>query len=64
MSLQTESRHFLKMNDTVLDVGGETGTVVEASALYALVEWRDGRREEVEQFDPRVAVVHRAANPD
>lgn len=63
MSLQTESRHFLKVNDTVLEVGGETGRVVHASALYALVQWRDGRREEVEQFDPRMEVVERAADP-
>jgi hypothetical protein len=63
VSLQTESRHFLKVNDTVLEVGGETGRVVDASALYALVQWRDGRRQEVEQFDPRIAVVERAPEP-
>ena len=64
LSLQTESRHFMKVNDTVQQVGGETGWVVDATALYALVEWRDGRREEVDQFDPRVEVIDRAAKPD
>ena len=29
-------------------------------ALFAVVEWTDGRREEVDQFDPRVEVVERA----
>lgn len=55
-----ESRHFFKLGDTVEDIGGNTGWVTEASALYALVEWRDGRRVEVDQFDSRVSVIERA----
>jgi hypothetical protein len=39
---------------------GEHGTVVESWALYAAVLWDDGRRDEVDQFDPRVIVVQRA----
>lgn len=58
-----ESRHFLKMRDTVEDRGGRTGRVVESSALYAVVEWSDGGREETDQFDPGVAVVERAPQP-
>ena len=63
VSLQMESRHFLKARDTVEDVGGRSGTVLEGSALYAVVEWEDGRREEIDQFDPRVAVLERASEP-
>ena len=58
-----ESRHFLRVNDTVQEVGGDTGRVVESTALYAMVEWRGGRREEVDQFDPRVEVIERASDP-
>lgn len=39
---------------------GASGRVVEALALYATVAWSDGRREEVDQFDPSVVVVERA----
>lgn len=58
-----ESRHFLRVNDTVKHVGGRVGWVVDAFALYATVQWGDGRREEVEQFDPRIEVIERAADP-
>ena len=63
VSLQMESRHFLKARDTVEDIGGRLGTVLEGSSLYAVVEWEDGRREEVDQFDPRIAVLERASDP-
>jgi hypothetical protein len=39
---------------------GMTGIVVEALALFATVQWTDGRREEIDQFDPAVEVVARA----
>lgn len=61
MSAQTESRHFLKPGDTVQHVLGGAGTVLEAFALYAVVRWDDGRQEEVDQLDPRVAVTERAS---
>ena len=61
MSTQLESRHFLKAGDAVQHVGGRTGTVGEAFALYAVVRWEDGREEEVDQLDPRVFVTERAA---
>jgi hypothetical protein len=63
VSLQMESRHFLKVNDTVQHVGGIEGWVVDAFSLYATVQWNDGRREEVDQFDPRVEVIERAEAP-
>lgn len=58
-----ESRHFLRVRDTVQDRNGVYGTVVEEWALYAIVGWADGRTEEVDQFDPTVVVVERAAEP-
>lgn len=61
MSEQLESRHFLKTGDAVQHLGGHTGTVVEAFALYAVVRWEDGRQEEVDQLDPRIFVTERAA---
>ena len=61
MSTQQESRHFLLTGDTVQHVGGATGAVVESRALYAVVRWDDGRQEEVDQLDPSVFVVERAA---
>ena len=56
-----ESRHFFRVGDTVEEIGGDTGKIVEGTALYAVVEWSDGRREEVDQFDPRIGVIERAA---
>ena len=56
-----ESRHFLKVDDTVEDSSGRIGRVVEGSALYAVVEWADGRRQEVDQFEPRIWVILRAS---
>ena len=58
-----ESRHFLRVRDTVQDRNGGYGKVVEEWALYAIVEWADGRTEEVDQFDPTVVVVERASDP-
>jgi hypothetical protein len=58
-----ESRHFLRVSDTVQDRTGNVGRVVEGSTLYATVEWNDGRSEELDQFDPRVTVIERAAEP-
>lgn len=55
-----ESRHFLRVDDTVEDSTGDIGRVIEASALYAVVEWSDGRRQEVDQFEPEIWVVLRA----
>lgn len=60
MSAQLESRHFFRARDTVQHRNGSYGTVVEGWALYAVVEWDDGRREEVDQFDPAVVVIDRA----
>ena len=58
-----ESRHFLKVGDIVEDRSGNTGRVIEGSALFAVVEWRDSRRTEVDQFDPDFTVVERGGNP-
>lgn len=59
-----ESRHFLKVDDTVEDYSGNVGRVIESSALYAMVEWFDGRRQEVDQFEPHIWVVQRATGTD
>jgi hypothetical protein len=61
VSAQSESRHFLQAGDSVERVTGDTGTVLESFALYALVRWEDGREEEVDQLDPAVSVTRRAA---
>lgn len=55
-----ESRHFFKVGDTVEEFGGNLGRVTDGSALFALVEWRDGRSEEIDQFDSRIIVIERA----
>jgi hypothetical protein len=60
VSRQLESRHYFRARDTVQHRDGDTGTVVEGYALYATVAWSDGRREEVDQFDPFVFVIERA----
>ena len=59
--MQLESAHFLREGDTVRHDAGRTGTVLEARALYAVVRWDDGAEEEMEQLDPRVTVLERAA---
>ena len=61
MSIQAESRHFLKTGDLVEHVSGRAGTVLESYALYAVVRWDDGAREEVDQLDPTVSVTERAS---
>lgn len=53
----------MRVRDTVQSRNGGFGRVVEEWALYAVVEWADGRREEVDQFDPGVVVVERAEEP-
>lgn len=50
----TGSPHSFAREDMVVDVHGIRGIVREASNLYALVRWEDGREEEIEQGDPRV----------
>lgn len=57
-----ESRHFFRDRDTVEHVDGLVGTVESGHALYATIAWLDGRREEVDQFDPSVVVIERAEN--
>lgn len=61
MSTQLESRHFYHTGDLVEHLGGGTGAVVEGFALFAVVRWDDGRQEEVDQLDPAIWVVERAA---
>ena len=59
MSGQLESRHYFRVGDTVRSIDGRTGTVVEALTLFASIEWADGGRVEVEQFDESVVVEQR-----
>jgi hypothetical protein len=62
VSIQSESRHFLKAGDLVEHLAGRAGTVLEAYALFAVVRWDDdGRQEEIDQLDPAVSVTERAA---
>lgn len=61
MSVQLESRHFFLARDVVQHFTGLTGEVRESLALYAVIRWEDGREEEVDQLDPRITVVERAA---
>jgi len=60
VSVQLESRHFYQAGDIVRHRDGTSGTILEAHALFALVRWEDERREEVDQFDPRVLVILRS----
>ena len=60
MSGQLESRHFYRTRDRVQHLDGMMGTVLEGHALYALLQWDDGRSQEVDQFDPRIAVTDRS----
>jgi hypothetical protein len=59
VSAQLESPHYFRRNDRVRDRNGSFGTVIDATALFAIVSWGDGRLEEVDQFDPRLIVVER-----
>jgi hypothetical protein len=61
MSHQLESRHFLQPGDRVQRLDGRTGSVADAFALYAVVEWDEEGRQEVDQLDPTVWVTERAA---
>jgi hypothetical protein len=60
VSGQLESPHFYRSGDEVRAPDGAVGKVVEGWALYALVEWIDGIRQEIDQFDPRYIVIQRA----
>ncbi len=60
MSSQADSRHFLLTEDTVRDLAGVIGRVVQSTALWAVVRWENGREEETEQLDPRISVIERA----
>lgn len=62
MSGQLESRHYFRENDRVQHLEGPFGVVREGYALFAVILWDDGGRSEVDQFDPRIVVVERAAN--
>lgn len=59
MSGQLESRHFFREQDTVEHLDGRAGVVTEGHSLFVTIEWSDGSREEVDQFDPAVVVVER-----
>ncbi|HEU0016439.1 MAG TPA: hypothetical protein VFQ45_22355 [Longimicrobium sp.] len=59
--MQLESAHYMRDGDVVRHDAGRSGSVVEARALYAVVRWDDGTEEEVDQLDPAVVVVERAA---
>lgn len=61
MSTHLESRHFFMADDRVQRVDGTAGFVVESMALWAVIEWEGGGREEVEQLDPAVWVTDRAS---
>jgi hypothetical protein len=63
VSKQLESRHFYRSRDRVRDRDGREGEVTDGRALYARIRWDDGREEEVDQFDPAIVVVDRAAEP-
>lgn len=60
MTGQLESPHFFRTGDAIRATDGRYGTVVEGAALYAIVEWYDGQREEIDQFDSNVVVTERS----
>lgn len=62
MSGQLESRHYFRENDTVQHLEGQFGVVRDSFALFAVIVWDDGRTSEVDQFDPAIVVVERAAS--
>lgn len=62
MGGQLESRHFFRDNDRVQHIDGRQGLVTEGQSLFAMVEWEDGERGEVEQFDPAVVVLERSGS--
>lgn len=58
MSYQSDgSPHSFQAGLIVADAGGRRGVVQEASALYAVVVWEDGVRQEIEQGEPTVWAV-------
>lgn len=54
-----EGVHLFDRGDLVTDMGGVRGAVTEASALYAVIHWEDGREEEIDQGEPRIWVERR-----
>lgn len=60
VSGQLESNHFFRTGDSVRKSDGMLGIIIEGFSLYAIVEWSNGDREELDQFDPRVEVMQRS----
>lgn len=60
MSGQLESRHFFREHDRVQHRDGRHGIVTDGHTLFAVVDWEDGERQELDQFDPAVTVLERA----
>jgi hypothetical protein len=63
VTAQIESVHYYRSGDTVRRRDGRSGVVTEGRTLYAIVTWDDGASEEVNQFDPSIAVETRSG-PD
>ena len=61
VSSNLESRHFYLTGDRVQRLDGLFGEVLEGMALWAVLRWEDGREEEVDQLEPSIWVVERAA---
>jgi uncharacterized protein YkvS len=59
---QLESQHFFRVGDIVRSLDGRSGTVSESWTHYAVIEWEDHTRNEVEQFDESVIVELRTAS--
>jgi hypothetical protein len=53
----TGAAHSYAERDMVVNRDGLRGIVADASALYVLIRWEDGREEEVEQGEPSVTAV-------
>jgi hypothetical protein len=59
MTGQLESRHFFRAGDLVRSIDGRPGVVAEAWTHSVVIEWSDGARTDVEQFDETVVVEER-----
>jgi hypothetical protein len=58
---RTNAPHFFPARSGVHRMSdGMAGHVVQASALYATIQWQDGTASEIEQGDPGVYRDHRA----
>lgn len=55
--ISTGSPHSFEEGWLVVDPNGLRGAVHQASALYAIIHWEDGREEEIEQNDPRFTAI-------